>query len=190
MRWEGTEESYNIFRWYRSSWGRYSSADPLNLGTLAGGNVPREYALRKRDLRAQSSIRMRSPQWEHPYSYVAGRPINVADPKGLFGPGDLAGAGGVVCMLDSPVPGPADIIGGAIILIAGAWAASNWIDDLLDKPKKCDDCDKKEYCKKVKQACIEKCSDETLPTWPPTDQGMPFFKCVNECLAAHGCLGY
>jgi RHS repeat-associated protein len=31
MTWEGTEENYKIFRWYRSSWGRYTSADPIGL---------------------------------------------------------------------------------------------------------------------------------------------------------------
>ncbi len=29
MNWEGQEESYNIFRWYRAGWGRYTQADPL-----------------------------------------------------------------------------------------------------------------------------------------------------------------
>lgn len=29
MTWEGTEENYNIFRWYRAGWGRYTQADPL-----------------------------------------------------------------------------------------------------------------------------------------------------------------
>src|SRR5439155_12671642 len=27
MTWEGREENYNIFRWYKSSWGRYIQAD-------------------------------------------------------------------------------------------------------------------------------------------------------------------
>jgi RHS repeat-associated protein len=34
MDWEGTEENYNIFRWYRSGWGRYTQPDPI---ALAGG---------------------------------------------------------------------------------------------------------------------------------------------------------
>ncbi|HJQ38933.1 MAG TPA: RHS repeat-associated core domain-containing protein [Thermoanaerobaculia bacterium] len=29
MSWEGPEESYNVFRWYKSSWGRYTQADPI-----------------------------------------------------------------------------------------------------------------------------------------------------------------
>ena len=31
MTWEGTEENYNIFRWYRGGWGRYTQADPIGL---------------------------------------------------------------------------------------------------------------------------------------------------------------
>jgi RHS repeat-associated protein len=27
MTWEGTEENYNVFRWYRGGWGRYTQAD-------------------------------------------------------------------------------------------------------------------------------------------------------------------
>lgn len=184
-----SERSYNIFRWYRPGTGRYSQADPLNLGALSGGNVPAEYLLRNRDLRAQSSIRMRRPEWEHAYAYVASGPITFADPKGLFGPGDLAKIGGT-CSIAWPGLGPEDAIGAGIVLVAGVWAAANWIDDILDDAKPCDECDKKKFCKKVKQACIDKCSDEELPTWPKTDQGMPFFNCVNECLEAHGCIGF
>jgi RHS repeat-associated protein len=34
MTWEGAEENYNVFRWYRARCGRYSQADPV---ALAGG---------------------------------------------------------------------------------------------------------------------------------------------------------
>ncbi len=30
-KWEGVEERYNIARWYRSGWGRYTQADPIGL---------------------------------------------------------------------------------------------------------------------------------------------------------------
>ncbi|HMJ87590.1 MAG TPA: RHS repeat-associated core domain-containing protein [Vicinamibacterales bacterium] len=30
-KWEGAEERYNIFRWYRAAWGRYTQEDPLGL---------------------------------------------------------------------------------------------------------------------------------------------------------------
>lgn len=54
MSWEGTEENYNIFRWYRSGWGRYTQADPL--GRRGDSNS---------------------------YSYVAGNPVANVDPLGL-----------------------------------------------------------------------------------------------------------
>ena len=51
----GSERSYNIFRWYRPKWGRYTQADPVGLGETL-------------DL----------------YSYVDGKPTALADPTGLF----------------------------------------------------------------------------------------------------------
>src|SRR5207237_10401503 len=30
MTWEGAEENYNIVRWYRGGWGRYTQADPVD----------------------------------------------------------------------------------------------------------------------------------------------------------------
>jgi RHS repeat-associated protein len=44
MDWEGSDENYNIFRWYRASWGRYTQVDPVgvavsvNLYDYAGNN--------------------------------------------------------------------------------------------------------------------------------------------------------
>jgi RHS repeat-associated protein len=31
MTWEGTEENYNVFRWYRAGWGQYTQPDPIGL---------------------------------------------------------------------------------------------------------------------------------------------------------------
>jgi RHS repeat-associated protein len=31
MTWEGAEENYNVFRWYRAGWGRYTQADPVGI---------------------------------------------------------------------------------------------------------------------------------------------------------------
>jgi hypothetical protein len=55
MTWEGAEEKYNVFRWYRAGWGRYSQADPIG-----------------RDGDA------------NPYEYVFGNPIAWDDALGLF----------------------------------------------------------------------------------------------------------
>ncbi len=55
------EHSYNVFRWYRSGWGRYTQADPIGLsmaGSMYGVN--------------------------HLYQYVDGNPLVNIDRKGLF----------------------------------------------------------------------------------------------------------
>jgi RHS repeat-associated protein len=49
ITWEGPEENYNIFRWYKSGWGRYTQSDPLdiwgglNLFEYAQGNPIRNF---------------------------------------------------------------------------------------------------------------------------------------------------
>ncbi len=159
----GVDDSYNIFRWYRSGFGRYTSPDPVTLGMLSGGTPPGEYGISFFGQRSLRNFRMRNSQWDHAYGYVAGNPLRAVDPKGLFGPGDLAGAGGIVCMLDSPVPGPADIIGGAIILIAGAWALSEGIEWARERDRTCRECDDtrekcKKRCDRIYQALVDDCS--------------------------------
>jgi hypothetical protein len=42
-------------------------------------------------------------------------------------------------------------------------------------------------CTEVKNKCIDECSIKTLPTKPRWDQGMPFHRCVNECLRDNNC---
>jgi RHS repeat-associated protein len=52
---DGGEMTYNIFRWYRAGWARYTQADPL--GTLGDAN---------------------------PYQYAMGTPLTNVDPLGLY----------------------------------------------------------------------------------------------------------
>jgi RHS repeat-associated protein len=82
MSWEGTEENYNIFRWYGAGWGRYTQADPL--GLRGGMNL---------------------------FHYVHARPIVNFDPLGLvewtcdfnvFGFGEVVGGAALKATCTSP----------------------------------------------------------------------------------------
>jgi RHS repeat-associated protein len=55
VNWEGTEESYNIFRWYRAGWGRMTQPDPIG---FESGDT-------------------------NLYAYAGENPITFADPLGL-----------------------------------------------------------------------------------------------------------
>lgn len=62
MSWEGQEENYNIYRWYKSPWGRYTQADPLTAAVhmLLANSVD-----------------------HNAYTYAASSPLNNVDPTGL-----------------------------------------------------------------------------------------------------------
>lgn len=54
MTWEGAEENYNVFRWYRAGWGRYTQGDTDR------DNAP-----------------------FHPYDYANDNALRWTDPRGL-----------------------------------------------------------------------------------------------------------
>jgi hypothetical protein len=49
-----------------------------------------------------------------------------------------------------------------------------------------EEADEKERCKKVKDNCIEECSESSLPSG---DNGFRFWNCLNRCMADYGCEG-
>jgi RHS repeat-associated protein len=67
MTWEGSEENYNVFRWYRAGWGRYTQSDPL--------------ASFDRRMQALKQIPTA------PYLYAVANPLLNSDLKGLWATG-------------------------------------------------------------------------------------------------------
>jgi RHS repeat-associated protein len=118
------EETYNIFRWYRSGWGRYSSADPLLTSAIDFTHFPIET----------------NPATQ-PYSYAAGNPIQYVDPLGLYvAPGPIIDA----CV---KTKNPQVIAGGVVVALMIV-AANSYGDVQPGKPKPykspCDACHDKE----------------------------------------------
>jgi len=132
------------------------------------------------------------------YPYVLNNPVRFRDPSGR-NPGVLAlpwlvpageGVLGVICF-GSGACETVIVVGGVVVGVA---AISYLAYDYFHKPKaipkpsprgpKCE-----KDCAKIKLACINMCSETTLPTNDRTSQGFPFFNCVNKCMEAAGCLG-
>jgi RHS repeat-associated protein len=75
------EREYNIHRWYRSAWGRYTQGDPLGVGGVDHFS--------KRDYHPQIGPWISKDNKDvgagdtNLYAYVQGNPVNSIDPDGL-----------------------------------------------------------------------------------------------------------
>jgi hypothetical protein len=104
------------------------------------------------------------------YGYVFSSPLSFTDPTGEGVPAVARGAWGIGSAAHRG-------IGIALGVPLGVWLY-----------ERCEARNEKERCRKVQEECIKDCS-----TAPPlgqggrTNQGMPFFRCVNKCMAAAGC---
>jgi RHS repeat-associated protein len=121
------------------------------------------------------------------YTYALNNPLRYTDPEGLAVPVVIA-----ACLADPPCA--AAVAAGAI---ATGMAISNLMNEMLnnddvsdgsDDPEQCDD--DTERCKKIKQQCIDGCSDFVLqkPKKRRKDLGgMDFHFCVRLCMDRNGC---
>jgi RHS repeat-associated protein len=94
--WEGPEESYNIFRWYRAGGGRYTQSDPIGvLGTLRVNQQPSPLPSLFLSHLGVDGLPVLLRHFDGPffeqapgvpsnlYAYVDGNPVLSVDPMGL-----------------------------------------------------------------------------------------------------------
>jgi len=155
---------YNWHRTYSPSVGRYLTPDPI--GLLGGTNL---------------------------FAYGLANPTNNTDPDGKL-----------------VITGPVILVYGVFALATAYYAhkvvedtrkalesrswkdevdAENWPwwQEVAGPSDTCpgDPDDEDERCRKVKDQCIEECTETALPT---KDHGFTFWNCVNDCLKRNGCL--
>ena len=104
------------------------------------------------------------------YAYALGDPVNRIDPTGRSTTvWDVFVGVGVA--VEAPALAGMGVIGLCILM------ALTVEDDMADE-------DEAARCKRVKQACLQYCSDTTLLTG---NHGWRFQKCKNKCLEDNGC---
>lgn len=115
-----------------------------------------------------------------PQSITARRSPGLVSPQSRRLSGNVVVLGGAITL--SPIlliaAGVTIIVGVTIYVLTDASTATR---DATDEDAE------KERCQKVLDMCIEKCTEETIPSG--TLDGDPFFKCRRQCLEAHNCWG-
>jgi RHS repeat-associated protein len=144
----------------------------------------------------------RLPLEINPYAYVANNPLRWIDPKGEAAEGAAIGGtiggvlggligglgGGAACTVVAPGVGTIACGGGGAMqgALEGATIGAIIGSKIEDMCKDDDD----DRCKKVKERCIQGCSDFVLqkPGGKRGDLGgMDFHRCVRQCMDRNGC---
>lgn len=140
-------DSYNVFRWYRAGWGRYTQVDPLGWDSPWSRIVPRTFL---------PGI-FQGFDTGTPYAYALGSPLNVIDPTGEAALGAALPLAGGCALADGPFP-----IGDAIALTILVGAA---IYD-LSQPKEATCSSNCEPKKKQRWTCTAQCNTEVFKPQP------------------------
>ena len=150
-----TDLNFTVFRAYDPELGQWISRDPIG---------------------ERGGVRL--------HGYAGGDPINYVDPSGkIFVEPVLGGFAGDLAFPDfSHVVPQKWAAWGAVI--AGAWALDKIIEIAFDAAdESCPD-NSEPDCEKIKDQCIDTCSETALPT---SDYGFKFWNCLNACMAQNGC---
>ncbi len=75
----GEDRYYNIFRWYRAGWGRYTQADPVTLAAAS-----RAFGASKLGAAMDRALLLDEPMRQHAFIYAGGNPLVNSDPTGEF----------------------------------------------------------------------------------------------------------
>ena len=164
------EVRYNVFRWYRAGWGRYTQVDPL------GWDSPWS----RIDRRASDGDLFEGAAIGSAYAYALGAPTRMIDPTGESAVGAALPLAGGCTVIDGPLP-----VGDAVALLILAGAA---IYDLSKaKEVSCSSCEPK---KKKRWTCKAQCNTEVFDprpgvVYPPRLTGIGFGSSETEaCTAA------
>ena len=110
---------------------------------------------------------------------ISQQPVSPAS-RGLLGQAPAPAVPLPAPPVPTPMPAPVGLAP-IFFLIAGATVIVLIYLHVKEDPAE------KERCKEIKKMCINRCTDEELPTGK--SDGMPYHKCLRACLESHGCWG-
>ncbi len=101
---------------------------------------------------------------------------------------EYAAVAGITALVDSPAPGPADVValGELAVGLVHAGAIGVMVLTMASDSASTDTDAEKERCKQAEEACFEECG-HLLGKKGRTNQGTPYLNCRVRCLKRYGC---